>query len=128
MVPMTYLSLLEAPVGILALSSPSIGQLVARAAKHRSLASLFSSTYRSNDSGQSSDYSTGKKSLKDSSYSELGPSSRNRWYPGRSHDESHSTTAIAQRTSNDDDPEIPMKAINVSHDVEVTRHKAGEFM
>ncbi|CAH0020351.1 unnamed protein product [Clonostachys rhizophaga] len=130
MVPMTYLSMLEAPVGILALSAPSIRQLVGRAAKHHSLASLFSSNYGDKGSAGVSNYSAGKQSLKDPSYYELGSTKRSRWYPGASSNgESQSTTAIATRGSDDDEqrmmPEIPSRAINVSRDVEVAHHEAS---
>ncbi len=43
LVPLLYLSLLEAPVAIVALCAPSISQLIARAVEHKSLSSLLHS-------------------------------------------------------------------------------------
>ena len=110
--------MLEAPLAILALCSPLIGQLVARALKHGTFSSMFWSMF-------SSHRSTGNASSKfGSGYSEVETKDTK---PAGVYG---STTAFGQRRESDEDspdymaaaaPPIPMGAIGVRRDVEISR-------
>ncbi|KAH8697265.1 hypothetical protein BGW36DRAFT_427231 [Talaromyces proteolyticus] len=115
-VPLLILSMLEAPLAILALCSPLIGQLVNRSLKHTTFGSLFRSFFstRSDSSSQSrSGYSdVDSRNAKSQLYS--------------------STAALGQKRSSDEnylDPApIPMGAISVSRNVEISRTAQSSFV
>ncbi|PHH89662.1 hypothetical protein CDD83_5580 [Cordyceps sp. RAO-2017] len=119
LVPLLYLSMLEAPLAIFALCAPSINQLLARAIKYRSLASLFTTSPHPTPVGHADDARRrgrgGHKSASEKA------SSRKLWPLS----DTSSTTAIADRSQGDSDEEqridIPKGVIQVSRDIRVAR-------
>ncbi|KAI0876614.1 hypothetical protein GGS24DRAFT_498736 [Hypoxylon argillaceum] len=103
LVPLLYLSLLEAPVAIIALCAPSISQLVARAVEQKALSSLFHSRPQSTSRGSSS---MERKVSDNSNGSGIVPldSSANRSWISRPKwaNASHTTTISATRTLDED--------------------------
>ncbi|KJZ75224.1 hypothetical protein HIM_05418 [Hirsutella minnesotensis 3608] len=129
LVPLLYLSMLEAPLAITALCAPSINQLVARAVKYRSLSSLFTTNPHPTPVAQSNGSGSNRKRSRDtadSGSSGRGPHSE-KYSPSGPWplSDASSTTAIADRIHLDSDEEqrvdIPKGAIQISRDIRVAR-------
>lgn len=121
LVPILYLSKLEAPVAIIALCSPSINSLVMRAVKARSLSSLFTSrnisTTGASSKGSYSERKNNSGISRDDGFSKLQTSTvklRN----GKGHS---TATAVAEEDEGFDERPIPLGSIGVSREVEVAR-------
>ncbi|TGJ81017.1 hypothetical protein E0Z10_g7735 [Xylaria hypoxylon] len=103
LVPLLYLSLLEAPVAIIALCAPSISQLVSRAVEHGAFSSLFHSRPQSTSQGSSgmerkdSDNSNGSGLVTLDSSANRSWINRPKWANA-----SHNTTVSTTRTLDED--------------------------
>lgn len=150
-VPLLWISYLEAPIAILALCAPAIGQLAARAKEHHAFASLlsiFSSSRRSRKSGSGGSGSAGAVEAKagyfhhHNSSGGSPTSGRAGWSPQTAQAHHHqqywppvpgqqgrgSTTAFVNHRESAESqgstaPVITMGSIGVSRGVEVTHHQ-----
>ncbi|PQE24165.1 integral membrane protein [Rutstroemia sp. NJR-2017a BVV2] len=128
LVPLLYLSMLEAPFAIIALCGPSINQLVARVMQYKTLSSLFTTRPVDSSKGSGSGLSSRKRAHTSSSgFSKLDASKEHSHIVTSPVHGSLSTTAIAGNFDEgvDDwrEQDIPMGTINVSHDISVARRK-----
>lgn len=146
-VPLLWISYLEAPIAILALCAPAIGQLAARAKEHHaftSFFSIFSSSRRSRKSGGSGSAegetkagyyhhnSSGSPPATGGQVSPQDPHGRHHW-PPVAHQGRCSTTAFVNHresaeSQNSTTPVIPMGSIGVSRGVEITHHHQSRGM
>lgn len=146
-VPLLWISYLEAPIAILALCAPAIGQLAARAKEHHaftSFFSIFSSSRRSRKSGGSG---SAEGETKAGYYHQNGsgspttgphmspqnPHGHHYWPPVAHQGGRCSTTAFVNHresaeSQNSTTPVIPMGSIGVSRGVEITHHQSRSMV
>ncbi|KAK7709429.1 hypothetical protein SLS64_006342 [Diaporthe eres] len=146
-VPLLWISYLEAPIAILALCAPAIGQLAARAKEHHaftSFFSIFSSSRRSRKSGGSGSAENETKAGYYHHNSSGGPTTGGQVSPQNPHGHHYwppvahqggrcSTTAFVNHresaeSQNSTTPVIPMGSIGVSRGVEITHHQSRSMV
>lgn len=147
-VPLLWISYLEAPIAILALCAPAIGQLVTRAKENHAFASffsIFSSSRRSRKSGGSGSAEGETKAAyyyHNSSgsptsgghhgWSPQDPQAHHYWPPQGHQGQGSATAFVNYRESAESQesttPVIPMGSIGVSRGVEITHHQGRSMV
>ncbi|KAH8672908.1 hypothetical protein BGZ60DRAFT_430204 [Tricladium varicosporioides] len=121
LIPLLIISMLEAPLAILALCSPLIGQMAARTLKHRNISSLLRGIFSTGKLTGSSKSGSSYSDVKVKSATGPGNSSTTAFADGRDSDEIFHDHSVAATQP------IPMGAIGVSRSVEVTRDMERGF-